>query len=278
MAEQNATSKRQPFEYRHHYWGELISGTTDELQALGLGVGLPYPGEPGGPKRAMTVRDPRGLSARIERAIWDELGNFTASIEFPGRSYPDLALEPHAPGVTRSLNWYSDEFVGSADALVAAGIVSPGCFPGQPGMRKVCVTIHADGTIAGGVPTVYDDKAREPGAKRIRRKSKSEFEVAVYVSGVEAERRRRAGQADKAEWERKMFRLPRPAPLQPLAHTEQEQTAAPSLSCRGNGRKDDAPSHARTNQCPREVLAARADAAFQGMLSRLLDQRSGWAT
>lgn len=166
----------------------------------------------------------------------------------------------------RYADCYSDAYVGSAEALVAAGIVPRGCFPGQPGMRKVVVSIHADGTIAGGAPTSPSGNAGTPGSRRIRRKSKTEFQVEVARSGADGGRRRDAWLAERGEWERKMNRLPKPGPLQPRAQAERAPPRA-------------TPSRRDVEPRSREgVAAARADVAFQGMLSRLLDQRSGWAT
>lgn len=38
------------FEYKELSWGDLIYASKDALQAMGVGVGLAFPGEASGPK------------------------------------------------------------------------------------------------------------------------------------------------------------------------------------------------------------------------------------
>lgn len=216
MPDRNPTLDRTPFSYQHFFWGERIQGSKQDLQSLGLGVGLPYPGEPSGPKRAMTVIDPRGLPAKIERGRYEGDAPFVAKITFPGRSFRSLekwAL--HAPGVRSSTYGPREHYVGTAEHLVAAGIVPVGCFPGHPGMRKTRVRLYADGSVVSGPLQGNDRRTNECGAKSIARRSKSTYSVHVVVSGAAAMQRQRAFLAAAADFQHKLSALPRPQPLQP---------------------------------------------------------------
>lgn len=48
-----------------------------------------------------------------------------------------------APGVRVTEYWHSNEYCGTADALVSAGLARLDQFPGQPGMTKCSVTFYA---------------------------------------------------------------------------------------------------------------------------------------
>lgn len=211
MATKDDTA-RQPFKYDQLPWGDLIYGTKQELQALGLGIGLAFPGEPGGPKRALLVRDPRGFKTRIGVA-WDGVTH-SASIPLPGRSLgPKDAWTDVAIGVRKEEAPYCDTYIGTPEALAAAGLVRADQLPGQPGMRKVRVTIFPDGTLPTGAPTANHRESRHPGGKRIERVTKTTYRVRVAVPSDETERRHKASHDAMREWERRMNALPRPSPL-----------------------------------------------------------------
>lgn len=53
-----------------------------------------------------------------------------------------------APGVRVTEGWNGDEYLGIAEALVAAGVAHADQFPGQPGMAKSCATFY-DGQRVG---------------------------------------------------------------------------------------------------------------------------------
>lgn len=104
--------------YIQHAWGDRIEGTKAQLQDLGLGLGKAFPGEAGGPRRAMTVRDRFGFVVRIYLGA-DRL--FHAH-----RCFPDWPAAPYEwqPSIwggvrVRRLDWW-DEFEGTADALAWA--------------------------------------------------------------------------------------------------------------------------------------------------------------
>ena len=216
MADTNRSkdAQRSTLEFTQCLWGDLIYGTKQELQDLGIGKGIAFPGEPGGPKRVLCVTDPRGFDTRVTHRS-DDI--YYASINFPGRESPELywcvPASIQAPGVQGRGSSCVDEYIGTAEALSDAGLVRMDQFPGQPGMRKVRVTIFPDGTIPTGAPTANHRQKYLPGAKEIERESKTTFKVTVRISEDEKARRDEAEKHAKDDYEARMHSLPRPAPL-----------------------------------------------------------------
>lgn len=83
--------------------------------------------------------------------------------------------------------WF-DEFYGSADALITAGIVERHQLPGQPGRAKDSASFAPDGRAMG---RGRNTEAGKPGYKRIYRSGPC-FRVLVDVSAEETEQRRAA--------------------------------------------------------------------------------------
>ena len=245
-ARNNGTAPAPSVSYTECEWGDLIEGTKEQLQALGLAVGRAYPGEVGGPRFEMRVRDPRGYAVRISnRYHRDE--RYTAYLTFP--NWP---ARPHetprtetTSGVKKREYVTGDEYTGTAQALVDAGLVRADQLPGKPGMRKVQVTILPDGTLPSGAPTANHRGACTPGARCIKRTSASSYQVQIFVSKEEAVRRRAEDAIAQIAWKRQVQALPRPARLQPMAPSQWSSFEA---SCAG---------------------AAR-DIVFQGFLARIV--------
>jgi hypothetical protein len=123
---------------------------------------------------------------------------------------------PFAEGVKvcHTASEWCDEYVGTADALVAASLVPVGHFPGLPGMRKTSVTIYADGTTpVFPVHAVNTKRTSEPGARTIVKLAGDRFKVSVCLSKDESEARGRRMRAASDEWERQIAMLPRPPSL-----------------------------------------------------------------
>jgi hypothetical protein len=200
------------FEYRELSWGDLIYATKETLQAMGVGVGLAFPGEAGGPKRELTTTDPRGFKCKITEGRFRGPDVFCASIHFPDRERPDAlgGWQSFAPGVERKVRHWTDDFAGTADDLVAANLVPPGHFPGCPGMRKTTVTILPDGSIPIGAPNKNHPDSQNPGAKRIRRVSKTKYCVELYIDKDLGRLRLEAERQADAEWGKEIDALPRP--------------------------------------------------------------------
>lgn len=205
-------SSNRPLDYHEYPWGDCITGTKAQLQNLGVGFGQAFPGEPGGPKRAMSVIDPRGFKASITRH-WDG-PLYCAHIKFPGRVRPSCEWQPFAAGVQRASCGHWDYFRGTAPALVAAGLIAAHQFPGMPGMRKVRVTILADGTVPQSAQAA--NRGRGTGTRTVEAKGAGTYRVAIRVDPDLAKRRLTAERAEDVRWEAQMLALPRPPRLQPM--------------------------------------------------------------
>lgn len=105
-----------------------------------------------------------------------------------------------SPGITMRED-ISDGNVyrGDADALVAAGLVKPDQFPGQPANGKTRTSFRPDGTK---VKQGTNDACKMPGYFVVR-KSGNKFEVAIRQSDEEMERRHERW---RAEWLRERQR------------------------------------------------------------------------
>ena len=235
----NGTAHLAPLTYDQCDWGDLICGTKDQVQELGIGLGCAFPGEPGGPRRGLKTQDQRGYSAEIAER-WGDAGRFTCRLKFPHwPAHPGLLSSwcSFAPGVRKRLLRYADEYVGSPEDLAAAGLVRLDQLPGQPGMRKFRVTILPDGSLPTGAPTARNRGARLPGARSIERASASSYSVAVNVTAEETERRDASYRAVQSAWQQQVRALPRPARLQPISpgalanasikHSAPQNAAAP---------------------------------------------------
>lgn len=226
------------FEYHQQLWGDLIYGTKEQIQRIGLAVGMAFPGEPVGPKKRLKTTEHRGFPVRIEDGSHNGGdGIYSASISFPGRDQPHMEhWIDYAPGVKKNIGYWCDEYVGTSIALNNAGLVRFDQLPGRPGRRKTRVTIFPDGTIPAGASGSCSE-AQKPGAKQIERASKNTFKVMVRVDLEEAQRRDTEYQRKEREWEERMRELPRPAPLIPLfdgERTSAKAQKAPRHRAEGN--------------------------------------------
>ena len=199
---------RAGFKYSCSPWDETIHATKEQLQSFGIGEGLLFPGEQGGPKRAIIVTDPRGYKAEIREYVE---GRFIVDITYPGREYHHMDHTPALPNLRALQSDWVDEYVGTAEALIAAGLVRCGQLPGLPGGPKMRTTVLADGTVAKGSA---DWRAHfKEGNKQITKVSKSTFRIAVTLSDSENQRRQTASIAHRREWEAQWMDAPCPAPL-----------------------------------------------------------------
>lgn len=215
MADSKPVTPIPELEYHQPIWGDLVCGTKDQIQALGIGIGLSFPGEVGcSRRRTLTVRDPRGFKAHIENGTWRGEGIFCVSVPL-FEDHPRLRqkAQPYVPGVTKYEGTSYDEYCGSGEALAALGLVRLNQLPGQPGMRKMHVRILPDGSVLGGPPTANCAETRKPGAKKIERDGADTFRVRVNMSAEEEQQRWEREKIAEQEWERQIRALPRPAPL-----------------------------------------------------------------
>jgi hypothetical protein len=235
--------------YRCYDSSEHIEGTKEQIQSFGIGLGLAFPGEPNGPKRQLSVRDPRGFEVKITKSYWPR-DTFAANI-----SYPNLPKRPRKneimafPGVRKREAEYGgcDEFRGRPEDLVAAGLVLATQLPGSPGMRKTCVTILADGTVLTGYHSNAIPGAVSAGAKRVERASPNSATVVVRIHVDQAERDRRDSLREIANsaWLHEVRKIPKPRKLVPSFGTAVVKHSS-------------------------AAAAAKHDSLFQEMLGRLV--------
>lgn len=206
------TNNDATLSYAEYCWGEGIHSSKEDLQALGLGVGLAFPGEAGGRKKEMTIRDPRGFKCRIKQ---NGDGTYWATITFPEREMPEAlgGWKRFADGVQRKAAVWVDHFVGTSEALVAAGLVPAGCFPGMPGMRKTSVRILPDGSLLNTAPTTMHPDSSKAGAKVITQLSPNKYQVSLYVDDELGNLRNEADNKARHDWQVAMDNLPRPERL-----------------------------------------------------------------
>jgi hypothetical protein len=217
-----------PLRYEEYWWGECISGKKEQLQAMGIAAGLAFPGEAGGPKRTLSTVDPRGFPTKVQKA---DAGRFTADINFQGGNRPKAIATAYAQGVVKTGCIWSDNYTGTAVALVAAGLARIEHLPGQPGCLRKCVsTVFADGTVPSGAKTANHANSRLPGAKYITRISRLKYQVNVQISREEGECRRDAQILMDAAFRSKLNALPRPPRLAAPAGLCVDRSGSPELT------------------------------------------------
>lgn len=201
------------YEYCEFAWGDVINGSKEALQRMGIGVGIGFPGDPGSNKRKVSTTDPRGFPCVITVSYGWEKFPFCVHIKHPGRDYHNPAAEwkEAFPGVQRQEFGFVNCYKGTADALVAAGLVPAGRFPGMPGMRSVRVTILADGSLPGGHRNASCSGTGQDkeGAMTIEKSGKSTYVVRVYVSRELGKKRSDAMWEHSSAWEDRMAAIPR---------------------------------------------------------------------
>lgn len=203
-ATNQSASAGEYFSYLEKPWGDLIYASKSCLQTLGIGVGAPYPGDPGGPKRRCSFIDPRGFPCKVAAAAWLGGGIFIARIEFPDRCLPDYQKRHFAEGVLRETRIWTDDFVGSAVDLVACGLVPAGCFPGLPGMNKAVVTLLPDGSRLTG------SGQRPVGTRRILQEGKKNYRVSIKIPEELGQQRLEENHRDSQIRDERLMALPRP--------------------------------------------------------------------
>lgn len=104
----------------------------------------------------------------------------------------------NAPGITHTAREGADEYFGTAQDLIAAGLVTAEQLPGAPGLPRTIVRIRPDGSTVEGHPNANKRDARTPGAKWIARRGR-QFSVTVLVTDDERVRRRACAEAQRAQ-------------------------------------------------------------------------------
>ena len=99
-----------------------------------------------------------------------------------------MALMTLPDGVKHQRLCWGDMYVGTIDALVAAGLAKREHFPGMPGMRKHSVVVTAEGKVHAGI---LSDDLKVEGTRNIARRGSKRFVISIYASTKEVERRER---------------------------------------------------------------------------------------
>lgn len=137
----------RPLKQSFTRFGETWEGTKEQLQAAGLGIGMMFPGEPGAGEK-VHCKCPLGfdfvVSVPRHHRVKAAAGIYEADSSYVPRAKEEKLLLDWAPGVTcedwetRTYAHEVDIFHGTAEALVAAGLVpSVALFPGRGGANKV---------------------------------------------------------------------------------------------------------------------------------------------
>lgn len=170
MAATDGTQTLNPLKFRHgrYEWGEVFSGTKEELQAAGFAIGVPFPGEAGANKTKLTIAGVKGfarvsirkvfeygsdIGRRVHKGLFDVHAHYLhEDLWKPYRKNPTV----YAPGVTRHECVRGDVYTGTAAALVACGIATMEQLPGSPNCGKVRTTFLPDGRrVAKGGSGAY---------------------------------------------------------------------------------------------------------------------------
>lgn len=187
---------------------EWWEGTKEQLQEVGIGVGLEFPADQGTTVN-MYCKCPLGFDVRVYLPASSYAPGKAAARIYTAQSWYVPHVEAskqyiqHAPGVLREVwavsGWKNRDFyLGSAEAFVTAGLVpSLDLFPGQPGTNKGQAS-YCKGWIAATCSPRSNFEAT------IRRRGKStEFCVELPVTAAEEKRREEAcKQHDLAQSER----------------------------------------------------------------------------
>lgn len=203
-------------QYIESSWGDLIIGTAQQLQALGIGLDVIFPASKQARKWRGKGVDPRGLPCRLKFFSGSyDAPVFSASISFPGRDIPfthlpsDWTVAPY-PCIDIRLAMGSDHYRGSADALVRAGLVPEGHFPGETGMPKHTVRLSRSGELIGPKNRHLN---KETGSCRITREKRGNFCVEIQIAPEHEAARRLDADKRFNQWKLDMLDLPRPPRL-----------------------------------------------------------------
>lgn len=189
---------------------ETWEGTKAQLQAAGLGVGMRFPGEPGGPCEYLRCLCPLGFAFRIgthHNTAKQAAGLYIAHSWYVSRADQPKEFFAHAPGVLREVwrldGWLkSDFYYGTAEALVSAGMVPHiGLFPGQPGRNKMQASYRKDWSPGNSSNSQYW------GATIKRKGKKGQFTLEVPVTPEEEGSRKQQRKAAEEEKTRQVEML-----------------------------------------------------------------------
>lgn len=192
-------------------WAEEWKGTKAQLQAAGLGVGMAFPGEPRSAS-VLKCKCSLGFDFVIDASSHDAgekaAGIFTARSRYVPRERLRVRFNPCATGVEKQLwtdesyDTRSDYYKGTAEALVAAGLVPHvGLFPGQAGANKTSAK------FLGAWQRAPSTTNKKWVATITKSGNSGVFILEVPVAPAEAERRKELHDAHNKEEAREEKRL-----------------------------------------------------------------------
>ena len=174
------------------YWGDVFTGTKAQLNAIGFGVGCLFPGEPHANKKSCKLPPTHGYAKVRVGASWRV--KCKPETPFEDRIFDvdahhlahDLRRDERpisfAPGVTLRKCWQGKTYVGTAQALLLAGLIEERQLPGMPGCGKCTTTFDTDGNIFTRGSTHWF----QPGFKIVKKHGKK-ISVFCIASDVEQE-------------------------------------------------------------------------------------------
>lgn len=196
-------TRGHPLARMHGDWGVAFVGTKAELQAAGFGVGVVFPGEPGGKKKSTVLPACNGFP-KIDVVLYGDckylgeptqttLQNYVVSAYYLADRHKETRIfEPTPwPGVSLHHSTWSDVYRGAMSAMVAANLVAAWQFPGQPGCGKVRTTFSRDGKRV----TLGSNTASQEGNRTVLVAGK-QFEVWIQVGEAERDMRHARWSAD----------------------------------------------------------------------------------
>ncbi len=117
---------------------------------------------------------------------------------------------PYAEGVTMIEHPGIDEYVGTAEALVLAGLVPEGHFPGMPGMKKTSVSFLDDGSV-------YERKSTHAIRKTVTKSSGGRWMVRIRLSRDVCKQRLDVARLRTDAWRDQVRELATPPRLSQIA-------------------------------------------------------------
>mgnify|MGYP000912576303 CR=1 FL=1 len=172
------------------FWGDIFTGTKAQLNAIGFGVGCLFPGEPHAKKRSCKLPIAHGYAKVRVSVSWRVKSP-------PGTPFEDVVFDvdayhlasdsrreqkpiAFAPGVTLQKCWQGKTYVGTAQALLLAGLIQERQLPGMPGCGKCTTTFDANGNVF----TRGSENWGQPGFTVVRKYNKK---ISVYCIASEAD-------------------------------------------------------------------------------------------
>ncbi len=169
--------------------GDIYTGTKAQLNAIGFGVGCLFPGEPHANKKSCNLPLAHGYAlVRVHVSWWvkskpdtpfEELVFDVDACHLAKDSRQEKRIS-FAPGVTLQKCWQGKTYVGTAQALLLAGLIEERQLPGMPGCGKCTTTFDTNGNI---FPRGSGNWS-QPGFKVVRKYGKK---ISVYCIGSYAE-------------------------------------------------------------------------------------------